>query len=51
MDIDLGRRSIVEWAEAAPDDGAAEFVPAKEKFTFEAAIGRGDENAIIDDYR
>jgi len=41
MGLDLGRRSIVEWAETAPEDDAAEFVPAKEKFSVETAIGRG----------
>ena len=39
MGLDLGRRSIVEWAETAPEDAAAEFVPAQEKFTVETVIG------------
>ncbi len=31
MNLDLGRRSIVEWAESAPEAGsAAEFSPAQD---------------------
>ena len=30
MDLDLGRKSCVGWAEAAPEDAGADFVPAKE---------------------
>ena len=28
MDLELGRRSIVEWAEESPEPGATDFVPA-----------------------
>ena len=37
MDLDLGRRSIVEWAESAPEKGGGDFVPAENKF----AVGGG----------
>ncbi len=40
MDLDLGRQSIVEWAESAPEEGTADFVPAKEKFNVEMPIDR-----------
>ena len=39
--MDLGRQSIVDWAEAAPEDGGAEFTPAEERFVVEAPIGKG----------
>jgi formylglycine-generating enzyme required for sulfatase activity len=39
--MDLGRRSIVEWAEAAPEESAATFVPSQDKFVVETSIGRG----------
>ena len=47
MDLDLGRRSIVEWAESAPEDAAAEFVPAQEKFSVETVIGRGGMGEVF----
>jgi serine/threonine-protein kinase len=47
MDLDLGRRSIVEWAEEAPDEGAADFVPAQEKFTVEMPIGQGGMGEVF----
>ncbi|MHC4410794.1 MAG: serine/threonine-protein kinase, partial [Planctomycetota bacterium] len=47
MDIKLGRRSIVEWAESAPDAGAADFTPALEKFAVETAIGRGGMGEVF----
>ena len=46
MDLDLGRQSIVEWAESAPDDAGSDFVPAKEKFNVEMPIGRGGRQRI-----
>ena len=36
MDLDPGRKSILAWAEGAPDVAGAEFVPAKEKYVVEA---------------
>ena len=47
MDLDLGRRSIVEWAEKAPQEGASEFVPAQEKFAVETSIGRGGMGEVF----
>ncbi|MHC4938649.1 MAG: SUMF1/EgtB/PvdO family nonheme iron enzyme [Planctomycetota bacterium] len=47
MDIELGRRSIVEWAESAPEEGAADFRPAQEKFEVETAIGRGGMGEVF----
>ncbi|MHC4847145.1 MAG: bifunctional serine/threonine-protein kinase/formylglycine-generating enzyme family protein [Planctomycetota bacterium] len=42
MDFELGRKSIVEWAEEAPEErAAADFTPAQEKFLVEAPIGSG----------
>ncbi len=41
MDLDLGRRSIAEWAEGAPNEVAESFVPAREKFKIEMPIGKG----------
>ena len=42
MDVELGRRSIVEWAEEAPEaEAAADFTPAQEKFLVEMLIGSG----------
>ncbi len=47
MDLDLGRRSIVEWAESAPEEGADAFVPAEEKFSVETSIGRGGMGEVF----
>ncbi len=47
MDLDLGRQSIVEWAESAPGDAGADFVPAKEKFNVEMPIGRGGMGEVF----
>ena len=48
MDLDLGRRSIVEWAEAAPEaEAAVEFAPAQEKFRVEAPIGKGGMGEVF----
>jgi len=47
MDLDLGRRSIVQWAEAAPEEAVAEFEPSEEKFTIEAPIGRGGMGEVF----
>ncbi|MHC4941327.1 MAG: bifunctional serine/threonine-protein kinase/formylglycine-generating enzyme family protein [Planctomycetota bacterium] len=44
--MDLGRHSIVEWAEAAPDDGA-DFAPAQEKYRVEAPIGSGGMGEVL----
>ncbi len=47
MDFELGRRSIVEWAEGAPEGGGAEFTPAKEKFLVEMPIGQGGMGEVF----
>ncbi|MHC4848829.1 MAG: serine/threonine-protein kinase, partial [Planctomycetota bacterium] len=48
MDFELGRKSIVEWAEEAPADRAApDFSPAREKFLVEAPIGRGGMGEVF----
>ena len=47
MTLDLGRRSIVEWAESAEEEGGSEFVPAHEKFTVETSIGRGGMGEVF----
>ncbi len=47
MDLDLGRRSIVGWAETAPVDAGAEFTPAKEKFVVEMPIGEGGMGEVF----
>ena len=39
--MDLGRTSIAEWAKSAPEEGVAELLPAKQKFTVESPIGKG----------
>lgn len=44
--MDLGRKSIVDWAEAAPD-GAADFTPAEEKYVVEAPIGKGGMGEVF----
>ncbi|MHC4550010.1 MAG: SUMF1/EgtB/PvdO family nonheme iron enzyme [Planctomycetota bacterium] len=46
-DLDLGRRSIVDWAESAPDKAGAEFVPAQEKFLVETPIGKGGMGEVF----
>ena len=35
--MDLGRRSVVEWVEAGPEEPAA-FTPAEQKYSIEAPI-------------
>ena len=47
MDLDLGRQSIVDWAESAPEEGAADFVPAKDKYKIEAPIGKGGMGEVF----
>jgi len=48
MDIELGRKSIVEWAEEAPEEtSAADFTPAQEKFLVEAPIGSGGMGEVF----
>ncbi|MFQ5845910.1 MAG: serine/threonine-protein kinase, partial [Planctomycetota bacterium] len=47
MDLDLGRKSIVDWAEGAPEEAGAEFVPAQEKFLVEMPIGRGGMGEVF----
>jgi len=45
--MDLGRRSIVEWAEAAPEGAATEFAPAENKFVVETTIGAGGMGEVF----
>jgi len=47
MDLDLGRNSIAEWAEEAPEEGAADFVPARDKFVVERPIGKGGMGEVF----
>ncbi len=47
MDLDLGRQSIVEWAESAPEEGAADFVPVENKYKIEAPIGKGGMGEVF----
>jgi len=49
MDFELGRKSIVEWAEEAPEaeSAAADFTPAEEKFVVETTIGRGGMGEVF----
>ena len=48
MNLELGRRSIVEWAESAPEaESAAEFSPAQEKFVVETSIGKGGMGEVF----
>ena len=47
MDLDLGRQSIVEWAETAPEDAGADFVPSENKFSIETSIGRGGMGEVF----
>ncbi|MHC4955756.1 MAG: protein kinase domain-containing protein [Planctomycetota bacterium] len=47
MDLELGRRSIVEWAEESPEPGATDFVPAQEKFAVEMPIGQGGMGEVF----
>ncbi|MDH3590832.1 MAG: SUMF1/EgtB/PvdO family nonheme iron enzyme [Planctomycetota bacterium] len=44
--MDLGRKSIVEWAESAPD-GGTDFTPAQEKYHVEAPIGSGGMGEVL----
>jgi serine/threonine-protein kinase len=44
--MELGRHSIVEWAESAPD-GDADFAPAQEKFLVEMSIGKGGMGEVF----
>ncbi len=46
--MDLGRRSIVEWAESAPEQEAgADFTPAQEKYVVEMPIGQGGMGEVF----
>ena len=48
MDFELGRKSIVEWAEEAPEaEAAADFTPAQEKFVVEMLIGSGGMGEVF----
>ena len=48
MDFELGRKSIVEWAEEAPEEQAsADFTPAQEKFLVEMPIGSGGMGEVF----
>ena len=47
MDLDLGRQSIVEWAESAPEDAGADFIPSENKFSIETSIGRGGMGEVF----
>ena len=47
MDLNLGRRSIVEWAGEASTEGAVDFVPAQEKFVVEMPIGQGGMGEVF----
>ncbi|MHC4548088.1 MAG: SUMF1/EgtB/PvdO family nonheme iron enzyme [Planctomycetota bacterium] len=47
MDLDLGRQSVAEWAEAAPDGEAATFQPAQQKYTLGAPIGKGGMGEVV----
>jgi len=48
MNFELGRRSIVEWAEEAPEaDAASDFTPAQEKFLVEAPLGAGGMGEVF----
>jgi len=44
--MELGRRSIVEWAESAPG-GGADFTPAEQKYRVEAPIGSGGMGEVL----
>jgi len=44
--MELGRHSIVEWAESAPE-GGADFTPAQEKYRVEAPIGSGGMGEVL----
>jgi len=48
MDLDLGRKSIVDWAEAAPErEPAADFTLAEQKFIVESPIGKGGMGEVF----
>ncbi|MHC4161784.1 MAG: SUMF1/EgtB/PvdO family nonheme iron enzyme [Planctomycetota bacterium] len=47
MDLDLGRRSVSEWAEAAPDGEAATLQPPQQKYTIGAPIGKGGMGEVF----
>ncbi|MHC4938655.1 MAG: bifunctional serine/threonine-protein kinase/formylglycine-generating enzyme family protein [Planctomycetota bacterium] len=46
MDFELGRKSIVRWAEESPE-GEADFTPAQEKFVVEMPIGSGGMGEVF----
>ncbi|MHC4955759.1 MAG: protein kinase domain-containing protein [Planctomycetota bacterium] len=46
MDIEMGRKSIVEWAEESPEVDA-DFTPAQEKFLVEMPIGSGGMGEVF----
>ena len=53
MDLDLGRHSIVEWAESTPEEAGADFfpsesfVPSEDKYKIEAPIGKGGMGEVF----
>jgi len=47
MDLDLGRHSVAEWAEAAPDGEADTFQPAQQKYAIGAPIGKGGMGEVF----
>ena len=48
MDFELGRKSIVEWAEEAPEtEAGSDFTPAREKFLVEMPIGSGGMGEVF----
>ena len=47
MGIDVGRRSIVEWAENAPEESGGEFEPSARRFVVEAPIGEGGMGEVF----
>jgi serine/threonine-protein kinase len=44
--MELGRHSIVEWAESAPE-GDPDFTPAQEKYRVETKIGKGGMGEVV----
>jgi len=46
MGIEVGRRSIVEWASKAPEEGG-EFEPSATRFVVEAPIGAGGMGEVF----
>jgi serine/threonine-protein kinase len=46
MSMELGRHSIVEWAESTPE-GDPDFTPAQEKYRVETKIGKGGMGEVM----